>query len=336
MAQVNVKLLPAGIEDILSGDSSATVDQERRDSTGALVIVPITPINASTLKFSATQTIKQAIEAITNGDSIMIGAGAGGIGLVVGNGGLTWTGGTPASDWLSLAQRNLDGTYTWIGHTSSGSNDWAFKGTVSGADGISSTDFVTKQQLDAYKGALTELSISGNVLTYKDENANIVNLTLQSATTDYKGVVELATNAEAIAGTDTTRAVTPASLLEAMTNFSNALPSSGGAYIGKGVVGSLTPWNVTLPFTTTITFGSTTGGNSNVNQWAWWLPAGTVRVTTVGLVLADFEVRIDGVLQPETYIDGTSIDYIVAEGQYISVYNYTNALTDFDLTVEMV
>ena len=62
------------------------------------------------------------------------------------------------------------------------------------------------------------------VITATDSNTNtyeiaIVNNTYRDASTTTKGIVELATNAETQAGTDTTKAVTPAGLASELANF---------------------------------------------------------------------------------------------------------------------
>lgn len=63
---------------------------------------------------------------------------------------------------------------------------------------------------------------------------SVTSRTLQSATTAQKGVIELATNTEAVAGTDTTRAVTPAGV-EAHYDSKNFRAS-----IGNGVDATIT------------------------------------------------------------------------------------------------
>lgn len=61
-------------------------------------------------------------------------------------------------------------------------------------------------------GGIFLRSIIGTNGTTVTQNANDITISVQNASTTARGIVELATNAEAIAGTDTTRAVTPASL----------------------------------------------------------------------------------------------------------------------------
>ena len=63
---------------------------------------------------------------------------------------------------------------------------------------------------------ITDMSAAGRLFVALSSYANMFNAIKQAATDTATGVVELATNAEAIAGTDTTRAVTPAGLAAAI------------------------------------------------------------------------------------------------------------------------
>jgi hypothetical protein len=75
----------------------------------------------------------------------------------------------------------------------------------------------------------------------------------QAATTSATGVVELATDAEAMAGTDTTRAVTPSNLASAKSYGASGYQKfPGGLIIQWGVSGSLSPdanTTLSLPIT---------------------------------------------------------------------------------------
>jgi hypothetical protein len=75
----------------------------------------------------------------------------------------------------------------------------------------------------------------------------------QAATTSATGVVELATDAEAMAGTDTTRAVTPSNLASAKSYSASGYQKfPGGLIIQWGVSGSLSPdanTTLSLPIT---------------------------------------------------------------------------------------
>lgn len=80
----------------------------------------------------------------------------------------------------------------------------------------------------------------------------------QSASATYVGAVELATDAEAIAGTDTTRALTPANLRAANIVSSTAVASTSGTSIDFT---SIPSWVKRI---TVMLFGVSTNGTSNL------------------------------------------------------------------------
>jgi hypothetical protein len=97
-------------------------------------------------------------------------------------------------------------------------------------------------QGEDYKVILTDLNdvMIQTVDNYNLGNAATFDSIKQYATTSYSGVVELATIAEAIAGTDSTRAVTPDGLVASIQNFAQttALTTLPDGYI-KGLIPSV-------------------------------------------------------------------------------------------------
>ena len=89
---------------------------------------------------------------------------------------------------------------------------------------------------------ITDMSASGRVFVALSSYANMFNAIKQAASDTVTGVVELATNTEAIAGTDTTRAVTPAGLAAALAagggtviqSIQTGYASTGSANSGSG------------------------------------------------------------------------------------------------------
>lgn len=75
---------------------------------------------------------------------------------------------------------------------------------------------------------------SNRVLTLPDETGTVVT-TARTATDTQTGIVELATNAEAQTGTDTTRAVTPAAMQAGKIVYGTAVSASGTAVDFTGI-----------------------------------------------------------------------------------------------------
>jgi hypothetical protein len=88
---------------------------------------------------------------------------------------------------------------------------------------------------------ITDLAIADGGTGASSAAAAFNNLK-QAATTSATGVVELATDAEAMAGTDTTRAVTPSNLASAKSYSASGYQKfPGGLIIQWGVSGSVSP-----------------------------------------------------------------------------------------------
>ena len=64
------------------------------------------------------------------------------------------------------------------------------------------------------------------------------------ASTTAKGIIEIATNAEVIAGTDTSRAITPAGLIAA---FANSKTTNGYTYLPNGLIEQWGTYTSTIP-----------------------------------------------------------------------------------------
>lgn len=101
---------------------------------------------------------------------------------------------------------SLSGTYVYVSNLVSDLS--SVTGTGSGGGDNPATAWAVKQALNGKQNSLTQgsnVTISNSTVSVADASASA------------KGVVELATAAEAKAGTDTTRAVTPAGLASFLT-----------------------------------------------------------------------------------------------------------------------
>lgn len=113
--------------------------------------------------------------------------------------------------------------------------------------------------------------------------ANAFNNLKQPATSTYSGVVELATSAEVIAGTDTTRAVTPAGLASVVA--STTLPglvelaTDAEAQTGTDTTRAITPANLLAANVVASTVTATTSGTSVTLTGT--IPSTAKRVTVI-------------------------------------------------------
>lgn len=86
------------------------------------------------------------------------------------------------------------------------------------------------------KGAQQLVLLSADILLTSVQPGSVTigdtDFMLPPATTERQGIVEIATNAEALAGTDTVRAVTPAGLAAALANKANSTGSYSGLNVG--------------------------------------------------------------------------------------------------------
>ena len=104
-------------------------------------------------------------------------------------------------------------------------------GDVTGGANVGTGADVFKQENASH--VLEMRGINGTGAISAAVNGDNVDVSVASATTTAEGVVELATNAEATAGTDTTRAVTPAGVAAAM-GAAGLGDVTGGANVGTG------------------------------------------------------------------------------------------------------
>jgi len=102
-------------------------------------------------------------------------------------------------------------------------------GGAVGPDGVANIDFV----------GTTPVTVTGTPAS------NLLTITVDSATTTTEGIIELTTDAEAIAGTDTTRAITSSTLKAKLgTQVANTIPYGAGtssalSWTGAGTDGQL-------------------------------------------------------------------------------------------------
>jgi len=104
-------------------------------------------------------------------------------------------------------------------------------GDVTGGANVGTGADVFKQENASHVLEMRGINGTGAISTAV--NGDNIDVSVASATTTAEGVVELATNAEATAGTDTTRAVTPAGVAAAM-GAAGLGDVTGGANVGTG------------------------------------------------------------------------------------------------------
>lgn len=120
--------------------------------------------------------------------------------------------------------------------------------------------------------AATEVAVSAPLVVDADSGT----FTINGATDSANGTVELATNAEVVTGTDTTRAVTPAGLTALLTN-AQTIASSGYITLGGGLIiqwgqnassnGATISFPLEFPTAVFVVVGSqySTGGSTDEN-----------------------------------------------------------------------
>ena len=113
--------------------------------------------------------------------------------------------------------------------------------------------YVTGSDGNIYKAVTTNININPTT----DGGTNWTRNFVQSATDTLQGIVEFATNAEVLAGTDTTRAVTPASLVAGLLGVSS-LNTSGYATVPVSFGGIRQNWIVQWGSTVAIASGANT------------------------------------------------------------------------------
>ena len=118
---------------------------------------------------------------------------------------------------IQYTNGNLEGVaYTAADNEFTGSN--TFSGTISKSssgtfDSLGSEELVTKAEVQE---KLTELE------------SEISDITIDSATTEAQGIIEIATQEEALAGTDSERAITPATLKAYVDDFADDVATQSG------------------------------------------------------------------------------------------------------------
>lgn len=195
--------------------------------TGATVISDVTVNNEGHVTGFATRDITPAdIGAAVINDSVT-------------NGVNTWSS-QKIQDELDDINSAIAGALVYIGGYNAATNAPDLESPAAGAVKKGYTYTVTNAGNFYSEGVqvgdmlIAETDDPSTLADWTVVNKNIPDIV--DATTTAKGIIELATNAEAIAGTDSTRAITPATLVA----FYNAKQSESGyaANIGDGVATS--------------------------------------------------------------------------------------------------
>lgn len=159
--------------------------------------------------------------------------------------------------------------------------------------------------------AFATLTSTGGTITYVT-GANALNIDGTPATTTQSGVVELATNAEAIAGTDTDRAVTPDDLkakLGAQTNH--------GVLVGAGTTAAVTA--LAVGATNTVLLGST-GADPSFGT----VPNAALTNSSITLTAGD-NISVSG--SPVSLGGAATISVVGATNHAVQVGNASTSLT---------
>lgn len=130
---------------------------------------------------------------------------------------------------------------------------------------------------------------------------------LPSATTSAKGAVELATNAEAVTGTDTERAVTPAGVLASISNNIAAQSEYGGIYNQATGTASI---DITSTFVKVT--GSFTGDMVSTDHITPNWQEGKVTISINGVYFVGVQVSFAGTANA-TVNGGIFVDGVVQE-----------------------
>jgi hypothetical protein len=102
-------------------------------------------------------------------------------------------------------------------------------------DGSTTYDFLLKRSDDTTVYTVEDVFAADTAYIQALVTAAVAAISIPAATTALSGIVELATSAEAIAGTDTVRAITPAALAAALAAVSTA-NLAGGEVTINGLV----------------------------------------------------------------------------------------------------
>lgn len=167
----------------------------------------------------------------------------------------------------------------------------------------------------------------------------------QAATDAYTGVVELATNAESLAGTDTTRPITPASMRAGFSATGNApvfaarawinfygVPT-GGTYSRTGtlVTVNMTAHGMSTGMVANLTFSAGTGGTATSGSYtitSTGLDSFTVTDTASGSISGSPSVTRN------TYIRASgNVTSLTTNGTGVYTVNFATALPDNYYTV---
>ncbi len=230
----------AGVEDLLLDANLPDAISQNRLVGTVLTGVTVHKVNLRTIPYSGKfgdgnfVSIGDKLDEIASSkDKYIAETASGGIGIVSGASDVTWDGGALGSNQVGLVQKLGNGHVRWLGYADIGSDTWHWRGTVRGVAGAVGNEFVIKSQLDAL-AALANTQSDWNQSNTSNP-AYIKNkptiTTYSQATTSTAGIVEKATDAEANAGTDDTRYITPKQL-KAIAD-ANASASSGSSLSGK-------------------------------------------------------------------------------------------------------
>jgi len=324
--KIELTTVLGGVEDLLlDATTPDTVTQTRSGQSVEIHKINLDTIPATgKLGEAGFTSVRDFInEAVNMGDNIFVSTSNGGIGLVVGSGGLNWSGGTPASNEISLAQKLSNGTYRWLGKGTLGSDNWVFRGRVGGQNAVSPTDFVTKSQLDSVTVQSDWNQNSSSHPAYIRNKPSIS--TVPDATTTVKGKVERATEAEALAGTDNTRYVTPAHLqafLEA-----NPPTAEGGVLAHQGGLASPNKKSFPMPYTQSGVNG--TGGRTysadTCHRYTWFVAeTGTYKFTKYNDTNSSEDIMM------KIYKNGTNV-FQSSSGTHVPSPSGTNFSVDVSL-----